>query len=256
MAMEPDDSEDFDLVTVFSSDEHDAEILIHSVAFSPDGKGLAVARADAAPSHFPTFPIFIDPLTGRRLASPLAPNLSHEGRAHAILFSPDGRWTMRRIQQRVQVFETATWQLRFEVNPAWPVVFSPQGDLAAAASEGMVRVWRMADWTEVTGFLADRGPIAALSFSADGRTLATGSSGGAVRLWNVATGRELMTLADDMAGVLAVAFSPDGRTLAASGAAAQYTYELRIWNLAPSPQGDSTVKPLGTPPDSPRRGHD
>src|SRR5262249_49964816 len=66
-----------------------------------------------------------------------------------------------------------------------------------------------------------KGPVRALAFAPDGRTLAAGGDDGVVRLWDVA-GREpglRKELAPHPDGVRAVAFSPDGGLLASVGTA-------------------------------------
>src|SRR5437868_1355385 len=58
------------------------------------------------------------------------------------------------------------------------------------------------------------GPVVALAFAADGKTLASVGRDHTIRLWEANTGRPLRTLkhrADT------IAISPDGRTLAAVG---------------------------------------
>lgn len=235
------DAETYQVLKVWKSelrDELSAETLIHSLAFTADGKALAVGRVNGENFGPAASPVLLSLATGKRLPSPLPPNLSHEDAAHAILFSSDGRWTARRLFNDLEVFQTATLQLRFKASPCWPAAFSADGDLIATAGGGVICVRRTPDWSEVARFAAESGITAALCFSPDGRTLATGGSDGTVTLWNVATGRELMTLADDMLDVHAVAFSPDGRSLAASGTAATNVSDLRIWNLAPAVGGD------------------
>ncbi|NUQ63573.1 MAG: protein kinase, partial [Pirellulales bacterium] len=218
-------------------DEPSIQVSIYSLAFLPDGKSLAVGRTDRDnTTNFPRVPVFIDPVTGRRLPSPLPSNLSRENRAHSLIFSPDGQWTARRVYDHLDAFDTTTGKLRFVAAGSGPLILTCRGDLAATAADGMVRVWRTADWSEAARFIAERGAAVSLAFSPDGRTLAIGSHRGTVRLWNVATGRELMTLEDDLEAVHAVAFSPDGRTLAASGTVTKNFAEVRIWNLGDCPK--------------------
>src|SRR5262249_8813051 len=58
------------------------------------------------------------------------------------------------------------------------------------------------------------GPINAVAFSPDGKTLATGGSLRHVRLWDVASGAERATLRGHTLPVWSLAFSPDGKALA------------------------------------------
>jgi WD40 repeat protein len=55
------------------------------------------------------------------------------------------------------------------------------------------------------------GPVAAVAFAPDGRTLLSGGTDGAVILWRVEDGAELARFEGHMGKVTCVAFAPDGR---------------------------------------------
>jgi WD40 repeat protein len=71
------------------------------------------------------------------------------------------------------------------------------------------------------------GPVAALSLSSDGRTVAAGS-GGEVRLWDAGTGRHLRTIAVPDGPLHALALLPDGRFLLVGAEHAPLT----LWDVA------------------------
>jgi WD40 repeat protein len=84
-----------------------------------------------------------------------------------------------------------------------------------------------------------RGPVQALAFSPDGRTLASG--GGLTRilaeckLWDVPTGAARAALIGHNGAVRVLAFSPDGRLLASGG----FDGTIRLWDAV-------TGEPRGT----------
>jgi WD40 repeat protein len=70
------------------------------------------------------------------------------------------------------------------------------------------------------------GPVAAVAFSSDGKTLATASADHTGRLWNAHTGAELFALKGHDGPVGAIAFSPDGSLVAT----ASDDHTARLWD--------------------------
>jgi tricorn protease-like protein len=92
---------------------------------------------------------------------------------------------------------------------------------AARALEAIEKRVRLGRVTRGMTLKGHTGPLTAVAFSPDGRTLATaaGEPGapGEIKLWEVATGRERLSLRGHVDLVTALAFSPDGAVLASAG---------------------------------------
>jgi WD40 repeat protein len=78
------------------------------------------------------------------------------------------------------------------------------------------------------------GPVYAVAFSPDGKSLAAGSIDGGLSLWDASDGRELVRFTGAGGGVRALAFTADGRLAAAGGDGV-----VRLWD-AKRPAGNAT----------------
>ena len=95
------------------------------------------------------------------------------------------------------------------------VVFSPDSETVAAAySDGYVRIWRARDGAMLAAIPAHIKEATTLAFSTDGSLLVTGGRDGAVKLWLAKSGIFIKTVYAGEDIVEAVQFSPNGELLA------------------------------------------
>jgi WD40 repeat protein len=98
------------------------------------------------------------------------------------------------------------------------LAFSSDGQLLATAStDGIIRLWQVADGKLASELPKQEKPILSVAFSPDNALLATAGADRVVRLWRVADGKLAQTLKGHESIVGTVAFSADGALLA-SGA--------------------------------------
>jgi len=170
------------------------------LAFSPDGKQLAVAFGGGSDKVSGGARIF-DVKTGDRIDG----FTGHKSIVISVCFSPDGKtlatggdYTDREIY---------LWELPFgkAVRIVEPKIL-----------EGL------------------KGSAWCAAFSNDGKTLAASDTEGGVRLWDVAAGKETAALPDNLGYCSLVAYSRDGRLLLGAGRAekeGKLIGEVRVWDV-------------------------
>ena len=87
-------------------------------------------------------------------------------------------------------------------------------------------VWDLPSFRRRTVLTATGGPVLALEYSSDGKTLATGGDDGVLRLWDGAAGRVLRTLEGHTDAITWIAFSPRPGTIATASRDAT----IKLWD--------------------------
>ncbi|WP_159053471.1 WD40 repeat domain-containing protein [Streptomyces regalis] len=158
-----------------------------AIAFSPDGRRIAVSRLDASMVTRRTIEVW-DLTTSRRAA------VFPDAGAAEIAFSPDGNLLVTASGDRIDLMSKQVRRQALGPAGARDVAFSEDGQtLAVSTDRGSIDLWD-ATATRRIGAVPSMGntdsPVTGLRFSPDGQLLA-GVDDTGVRLWDVPDRRRL-----------------------------------------------------------------
>ncbi|NQT39349.1 MAG: hypothetical protein HQ581_17765, partial [Planctomycetes bacterium] len=153
-----------------------------------------------------------------------------------------GGWTIETIEPRGAVHDVA---------------FSPDGWLAGAGDDGVVRLWEPKLGNLVRAFVGHDEPVRDLAWSPGGKILASASDDGTVRLWDAESGAILHVLPEQVywlgEGFEPLQWSPDGTTLATRAKDRVNLWDTRSGNARRSLKGsDEQVRWMAWSPNGER----
>jgi WD40 repeat protein len=207
---------------------------VSTVAFSPDGKTLAVGcgrsegPADRVDAEWAGVHLF-DLATGTRSAV----LTGHPGVVNLVAFTPDGKTLVSGdFRRTVKIWDLASRQARVSYRAGDQMALSPDGNtLAGVANEPGgpanrdVQLWDVATGRLIARVGSVPSPVHRLRFAPGGQHLAVACADGTVRFFDVRNIHDLPGHRPYEAW--AVAFAPNGKTLASAGD----DDTIRLWSV-------------------------
>ena len=212
------------------------DMAVTSVAFHPEGQLLASGSRDRS--------IKLWNLATGQLERTL---MGHEGEVTSLAYSANGKTLVSgggystlqaaggRAAERGEVhfWDADAGKIRDKhhglSDRILHVSISRDGKVAAAGSDGILRIWNPKVSSEALSFRGDPQTVYSVVFAPDGFSLASAGRSGRVSLWNSSAGSETLTLSAPGTQMKTVAFNPRGPYLAAAGSPRG---EVWVWDLA------------------------
>lgn len=205
------------------------EEAIRCLAFSPDGKTLAIG------GHDHTVRIW-----NLAASSESAKLEGHTDSVNCLAFTADGSTLVSggaAPDDNIYIWDIATARenrhLSGHTSAVQSVTISPDGQTIASASlDSTIRLWDLTGGNQKSQMSGDIGRIDDLAISPDGRFLASAGEDKIIRLWDVAAQSESGELTGHSDAVNCLAFSPDGKTIASGS----MDNTVRLWNVTDKTQ--------------------
>jgi WD40 repeat protein/serine/threonine protein kinase len=210
---------------VTSTDLSGSERAVNSLAFSADGRYLAVG------SGYPLFGSSGGVVKVWEVATSkvVAFFKGFKNSVSMVTFSARaGLLAAACADGQARLWEVRSWRevrtLKHE--GCYSLAFSPDGKtLVTGGYDHQVRVWDVESANQCLALHGHSDVIWAIAYSPDGKTIASGGRDKTVKLWDPVSGRELRTLRNLDHWVSFLAFSPDNRTLATG----MGSMSVRLW---------------------------
>jgi WD40 repeat protein len=193
-----------------------------AVAYSPDGKYLAIANSDNKVHLWQT--------TDDRELLTFA---GHTSWVWAIAFSPDCQTlASASVDRTIKLWDLTTGlclnTLQGHTGWVWSVAFSPNGQtLVSSSNDRTVRIWDIhGECLKV--FSGHTSRVWSTALSPDGQTLASGGDDYSLKLWDMHTGQIRQILSDRTNLLTNFAFSPNGKILASCS----QDCTVKLWDVA------------------------
>lgn len=198
-----------------------------AIAFSPDGKKLAVGSFVAVVEKQPFVSITItegkitlwDVETGEKELTLTNINTM----LLFIAFSPDGRALITRNPgDSLSIWDTQTGKVRATLvdkrrDISGPLSFSQDGQSLASGAGDEIILWNVGTGSQLKILRGHKIDVSAVATAPNGKILASGDLEGVIKLWDLRTGKRLASWRGHTAGGTRVLFSPDGQSVVTAG---------------------------------------
>ncbi len=188
--------------------------------------------------------------------SPYTRLFGYSGQVSGIAVSPDGKWAAISSSDQINILDTGTRQVVFNINKENTsgglgnvngLAFNADGTLLVSGgcvkegceeSHGQITLWDMTDPKNPVQLSSLRdghtAKVKTVVFSPNGKYIASGSYDRTIILWDASQPKNLRPIGRPLQApnhngtITSLAFSPDGNTLAA----ASEDYSIQLWNVS------------------------
>jgi WD40 repeat protein/predicted Ser/Thr protein kinase len=202
---------DFSKAEELATPSMEKPIGIRSLAFSPNGKFLAIPQGKSV--------LLLEVGTSAMTALSTA-EISEE--TLQVAFSPDGQWlTIGTVSGVIELVDRKSQRslrpLMGHTEAVSSLAFSPDSHaLISGSLDKTMRLWSIAQQPQKNILRGHTNSVSCVALSPDGQIIASGSLDGSLKLWDAASLQELATLPGHNRRVRSVAFSPNGQLLAST----------------------------------------